>query len=160
RRDPDAGRHRGRTGVLGGVPLHTAALAARRAVAVGHHPARRAADPSGEGGAGGAAVPPPRLGNGAVRLRRLLWPGVMALAMLTVLVGLGNWQLRRLHWKEDLLAQIARAEAEPAVPLPPAPEAFAKVQVSGRLRADLGASYGAEVRDTPAGTLLGTQLIE
>lgn len=95
-----------------------------------------------------------------MRLRRLLWPGTMTLAMLAVLLGLGNWQIRRLHWKEGLLAQIARAEASPAVPLPTEPEPFTKVQVSGHLRADLAASYGAEVRDTPAGTLLGTQLLE
>ena len=59
-----------------------------------------------------------------------------------------------------MLAQIAHAEAAPAVPLPAEPEPYSKVQVTGRLRDDLAASYGAEVRDTPAGTELGTQLIE
>ena len=48
----------------------------------------------------------------------LLWPGVMTAAMLAVLLGLGTWQVERLHWKQDMLAQIARAEAAPAVPLP------------------------------------------
>jgi surfeit locus 1 family protein len=93
------------------------------------------------------------------RLHRLLWPGVMAMVMLAVLLGLGTWQVMRLQWKLGLLAQIARAEAAPAVPLPAAPDPFTKVQATGHLRDDLSASYGAEVRDTPVGTELGTQLI-
>ena len=52
------------------------------------------------------------------KLRRLLGPGVMTAAMLAVLLGLGTWQVERLHWKQDVLSQIARAEAAPAVPLP------------------------------------------
>ena len=93
-------------------------------------------------------------------LRRLLWPGVMATAMLAILLALGTWQVERLHWKRDVLAQIARAEAAPAEELPATPEPYSKVQVTGHLRDDLSASYGAEVRDTPVGTQLGTQLIE
>jgi surfeit locus 1 family protein len=93
------------------------------------------------------------------RLRPLLWPGVMTAAMLAVLLGLGTWQVQRLHWKRGLLAQIARAEAAPAVPMPAEPEPFTKVQLTGRLHDDLAASYGAEVRDTSAGPQLGTQLI-
>jgi surfeit locus 1 family protein len=93
------------------------------------------------------------------RLRPLLWPGLMAAAMLAVLLGLGTWQVQRLHWKRGLLAQIARAEAAPAVLLPAEPEPFTKVQLTGRLRDDLAASYGAEVRDTSTGPLLGAQLI-
>jgi surfeit locus 1 family protein len=93
------------------------------------------------------------------RLRRLLWPGVMTVVMLAVLLGLGTWQVERLHWKQGVLTQIARVEAAPAVALPAEPEPYSKVQVTGRLRDDLSASYGAEVRDTPAGTELGTQLI-
>ena len=46
----------------------------------------------------------------------------MTAAMLAVLLGLGTWQVERLHWKQDVLSQIARAEAAPAVPLPDAPE--------------------------------------
>ena len=94
-----------------------------------------------------------------IRLRRLLWPGVITVVMLAVLVGLGTWQVKRLQWKRGILAQIARAEAAPAVPLPEAPDPYTKVQVTGQMRDDLSASYGAEVRDTSAGTELGTQLI-
>jgi surfeit locus 1 family protein len=93
------------------------------------------------------------------RLRPLLWPGVMTAAMLAVLLGLGTWQVERLHWKQGVLSQIARAEAAPAVPLTDTPEPYTKVQVTGHLRDDLSASFGAEVRDTPVGTQLGTQLI-
>jgi surfeit locus 1 family protein len=92
-------------------------------------------------------------------MRRLLWPGIMTTAMLAVLLALGTWQIQRLHWKVALLAQIARAEAAPAVALSASPEPFTKVQVTGQLRDNLSASYGADVRDTPAGTQLGTQLI-
>jgi surfeit locus 1 family protein len=93
------------------------------------------------------------------KLRRLLWPGIMAAAMLAVLLALGTWQVERLQWKRQLLAQIARAEAAPAVPLPADPPPFAKVQVTGELREDLAAFYGVQVRDTLAGSQLGTQLI-
>jgi len=79
----------------------------------------------------------------------------MALLMFAVLISLGNWQLRRLAWKQALLADIARAEAAPAVPLPAEPPPFEKVRVTGRLRADLAAFYGAEVR----GDVLGGQEI-
>ena len=88
-----------------------------------------------------------------------MWPGAMALAMLLVLLGLGTWQVERLHWKRDMLARIAHAEAAPAMPLPAAPDPFTKVQVTGHLRDDATASFGAEVRDTAFGTQLGTHLI-
>jgi surfeit locus 1 family protein len=94
------------------------------------------------------------------RLRRLLWPGFMAAAMLAVLLALGTWQVQRLHWKQRILAEIARAEAAAAIPLPPDPDPYKKVLVTGHLRDDLAALYGAEVRDTPTGTQLGMQLIE
>ena len=41
------------------------------------------------------------------KVHRLLWPGVMAAVMLLMLLGLGTWQVQRLHWKLDVLAQIA-----------------------------------------------------
>lgn len=79
--------------------------------------------------------------------------------MLALTLGLGVWQIERLKWKQALLADIGRAEAAPPVPLPRAPAPFEKVEVSGRLRNDLAARYGSEVRGTAEGPKLGAQLI-
>ncbi len=83
----------------------------------------------------------------------------MATLMLLTLLALGTWQVKRLAWKEGILAEIADAEAAPAVPLGPHPPPFAKVSATGRYREDLAALYGAEVEDTPAGPELGAELI-
>jgi surfeit locus 1 family protein len=83
----------------------------------------------------------------------------MTLAMLAVLVGLGTWQVERLAWKRGLLDRIARAEQSPPIPLPANPTPFEKVVVSGHLRADLSALYGAEVRDSASGPQMGGHLI-
>lgn len=54
--------------------------------------------------------------------RSLLWPGAFALLAFGLLMGLGVWQIERLHWKEGVLAQIdARSRAEP-VPAPSPPQ--------------------------------------
>jgi surfeit locus 1 family protein len=91
--------------------------------------------------------------------RTLLWPAVMTLAMLTVLIGLGTWQVYRLRWKLGIMAQIAHAEAADPVPLASDPTPFAKVSVTGDFHSELSAYYGAEVRDTPSGPQLGSRLI-
>lgn len=78
--------------------------------------------------------------------------------MLAILLTLGTWQLRRREWKHALLARIDAAEAAPGIPLQANPEAFAKVRVTGTLRPDAVALYGAEVRDAPSGQqALGAQ---
>jgi surfeit locus 1 family protein len=88
-----------------------------------------------------------------------LIPGLSTVLMLAMLIGLGTWQVHRLAWKRGLLAQIAAAEAAPAVALPEAAVPFAKVSVTGTLRPDLVALYGVEVRDERAGSVLGGQLV-
>jgi surfeit locus 1 family protein len=48
----------------------------------------------------------------------LLWPGIATALCFLILVGLGTWQVERLAWKENLLAEIgARIHAAPR-PLP------------------------------------------
>ncbi len=93
------------------------------------------------------------------RWRALLVPAASTAAMLGVLLGLGVWQLHRLAWKRQLLAEIAAAEQAPPVPLPAHPSPFRKVAVSGQLRGDARALYGAEVRDGRSGPVLGGQLL-
>ena len=39
-------------------------------------------------------------------MRRLIFPLFLGLGGLAVLLGLGIWQLQRLHWKEAILADI------------------------------------------------------
>ncbi len=93
------------------------------------------------------------------KLRRLLWPGLMTAGMLIVLLGLGSWQVKRLFWKEALLAQIAHAEAAPPIALPNDPSPFVKVSVTGTYLPDASALYGADVRDDASGPTMGAQLI-
>ena len=98
-------------------------------------------------------------------IRKLLGPALMTTVMFLILIGLGTWQVRRLAWKEAILAQIARAEAAPPIPLPATPgtavpEPFTKVAVTGELLHDKSALFGADVRDTRSGPELGALLIE
>jgi len=107
-----------------------------------------------------SSLPSAASGGGRFPWRRLLGPGLLTLAMLAVLIGLGTWQLDRLAWKTALLAEIDRAEQAPPVALPATPAPFAKVVVAGRLRPDLAALYGDEVRDIASGPAMGARLIE
>ena len=43
----------------------------------------------------------------AVRIRRLILPAILVLAAVAVLISLGNWQMRRLAWKEGLIERVA-----------------------------------------------------
>ncbi len=68
--------------------------------------------------------------------RPLLWPTVTALPALIVLLALGFWQLERLAWKADLIAQRQAALAAPPVELPglvvqPEKLNFSRVRASG-----------------------------
>ncbi|WP_149999799.1 SURF1 family protein [Iodidimonas gelatinilytica] len=47
-----------------------------------------------------------------------LWPTIFTIFGLVLLVGLGTWQIQRLAWKTDLLADIAQRSAADPVPLP------------------------------------------
>jgi len=99
----------------------------------------------------------------APRLRRVLPAVLAAIPVLTILLALGTWQVRRLAWKTELLARIEASEAGPPVPLAAAagldPESFAKVAATGRFRHDLEAMLGAEVRGTALGARLVTPLV-
>jgi surfeit locus 1 family protein len=73
--------------------------------------------------------------------RPAFWPTVISLPAFLVLLGLGSWQLERLHWKEGLIAQRAAAMNAPPVPLPASvdgarAEEFHNVRVRGELLND------------------------
>jgi surfeit locus 1 family protein len=74
-------------------------------------------------------------------LRGLVAAGAFALIAIGVLVSLGNWQLDRLAWKQDLLAAVAAREDAAPVPAPGPTEwtdfdidewLFAPVEITGR----------------------------
>lgn len=50
--------------------------------------------------------------------RPLLWPTVATIGALAILIGLGVWQIERMHWKLDLIATIEHRMIEPAAPVP------------------------------------------
>ena len=54
------------------------------------------------------------------RWRRLAGPAIATTIGLAILISLGLWQLRRLTWKEGLLAQINARIYAATQPLPPA----------------------------------------
>lgn len=55
-------------------------------------------------------------------LRSILFTVLVGFLGVGVLVSLGTWQLRRLAWKEGLIARIEAVIADAPVPLPAAPD--------------------------------------
>lgn len=53
-------------------------------------------------------------------MRRYLFPLILGILGCSILISLGLWQLRRMEWKNDMLAQIQSGIDAPAVPLPAA----------------------------------------
>ena len=82
--------------------------------------------------------------NGYSHLRSALMGTARSFPLSDGSLGLGTWQVQRLHWKQAILAQIAQAEAGPPVPLPASPTQFQKVEVSGHLRDYLAAARAEE----------------
>ena len=50
--------------------------------------------------------------------RPLLWPTVFSVPMLLICLALGAWQVERLFWKQDLIAQRQAAIAAPSAVVP------------------------------------------
>jgi surfeit locus 1 family protein len=60
----------------------------------------------------------PKLAASVAGFRPLLWPTLFSLPVLVVLLGLGSWQIERLFWKLDLIAQRQAALTAAPVPAP------------------------------------------
>jgi surfeit locus 1 family protein len=65
---------------------------------------------------------------------------VATVIALAILVGLGVWQVKRLHWKEDLLARVHALETAPTIPLAP---------VLARAKAGADVDYTRVAADCP-----------
>ena len=52
------------------------------------------------------------------RGRSLIWLGLLTSLALALLIGLGVWQLQRLAWKENLIAEVSARVAAPAAESP------------------------------------------
>ncbi|MFL1463617.1 SURF1 family protein [Roseococcus sp. DSY-14] len=99
---------------------------------------------SGEGEAGRAGRP----------WRALILPSFLALPVLALLLGLGAWQVQRLHWKNGVLAALAAAQALPPSEAGPDPVPFAPITATGRFRPGAEGFLGLEVRGSALGGTL------
>ena len=81
-------------------------------------------------------------------------PFLCSLLMFGLLIRLGVWQLHRLAWKENLLAQIAIARQNPPIPLPADPRPFTKVAARGQWDTAHRVLYGTDVRHEHLGAYL------
>jgi len=61
--------------------------------------------------------------------RPMLWPTLLTAAMLPVLLGLGFWQVERLEWKRDLIANMTERMAADPVAVPD-PESWAALDAA------------------------------
>jgi surfeit locus 1 family protein len=55
---------------------------------------------------------------GMARFRPLFWPTVFTVPVVLLLLGLGSWQIERLFWKRELIAQRQTALAAAPVAAP------------------------------------------
>ncbi len=88
-------------------------------------------------------------------LIRLL-PLIFVVVATAILLGLGTWQMQRLDWKNDLIAQREAGLAAPSVDLPETLDDgrefdFRTVTLSGTFRHDLEQLFGARARNNMLG---------
>jgi surfeit locus 1 family protein len=103
-------------------------------------------------------------GAGTRRFAPGLWPTVLSALGLAVLVGLGTWQIERLHWKEALIAERQARLAASAAPLPATAGDwrswdFRPVVIEGEFRHDLEQLFGVAAVDGEVGHHVLTPLL-
>lgn len=92
-----------------------------------------------------------------------LWATLFTVPAVLAMLGLGTWQVERLHWKEDLIRRVHERMAAAPVPLPAViadPDAIdlRPVTVSGRLLHDRALLMLARPRQGLAGYEVVTPL--
>ncbi len=113
----------------------------------------------GPHGGGASHAPKPKR-----RFKATFWPTVVTIPMILILIGLGVWQLQRLHWKEDLVAERQSRSQGPAitvdqVPADMAAAEFLLVQVTGDFRHDQEFYLGARTREGRVGFNIVTPFV-
>jgi surfeit locus 1 family protein len=95
--------------------------------------------------------------------RGLVGPTIVATCAFALLIALGTWQVKRLTWKEALIATVSARLAAPPTQLPPSTDwarldptdnEFRRVSVTARLLNDKEAlvfTTGSSMRDGDAG---------
>lgn len=73
-------------------------------------------------------------------IRRIIVPLVFGLVGTAILVGLGTWQVSRLAWKQEILAQISARISQAPVALPQTPDSktdsYLAVTATGQVLGD------------------------
>ncbi|HTO82060.1 MAG TPA: SURF1 family protein [Methylomirabilota bacterium] len=103
-----------------------------------------------------------------MKFRPTFWPTVISIPAFVVLLGLGTWQVQRLHWKEQLIAErTARTTAAP-IALPAAGQAlpagklddldFRRATVQGEFRHDQEMYLAARTMEGSVGYQIVTPL--
>jgi surfeit locus 1 family protein len=94
------------------------------------------------------------------RFHLQLWPTIVTIVGLMVLASLGTWQMRRLAWKEDLIAQIETRITAPPVELAQGADLAAlnyrHVTARGTYLHDAAFAFGVEASGNEPGARLAT----
>ena len=96
--------------------------------------------------------------------RSLFWPSLWAAAGLSLLLGLGTWQVQRLHWKEGLIAEREAGLRATPVALPTTLDAaraleLRPVRAEGQFRNDRELDLNLESKAGAAGFHIVTPLM-
>ncbi len=70
--------------------------------------------------------------------KRMIFPIIFGITGIAILLYLGFWQVRRMHWKNNMFAQIEARVAAPPVALPATPDPITDNRLSVRVTAQIG----------------------
>ena len=107
---------------------------------------------------------PESFNRGKRRFRPTFWATVCTIPALIILIGLGTWQVQRLHWKEDQIVLRQERSQGPGIALPngfPDPLAieFTRVKLAGTFLHDQEFYLGARTENGRVGLNIVTPFV-